>query len=273
MVWDRATGAPVAERDQLERHPHRPPDPRAGLGRGPGPVPRPLRTAARDVLLRPQDPLAARPRAGPARARRGGRGAVRDDGHLADLEPHRPPRHRRHQRGPDDADEPRDARVGRRAARRDGRPARDAARDPLVGGGVRRGDGPARRTADRGRARRPARGAVRPDLLLARRGQVHVRDRQLHAAQHRQPARHLGQRAAHHRRLQDRRRAADVRARGLDRGHRRARAVVPRQPRRDRQRAGDRDSRAHASRTTAAATSCPPSPASSRRTGAATRAG
>ena len=78
----------------------------------------------------------------------------------------------------------------------------------------------------------------------SRRGQVHVQDRQLHAAQHRQPARHLGQRAAHHRRLQDRRRAADVRARGLDRGHRRARAVVPRQPRRDRQRAGDRDPRA-----------------------------
>ena len=41
----------------------------------------------------------------------------------------------------------------------------------------------------------------------------------------------VGQRPAHHRRLQDRRPAADLRARGLDRGHRRARAVVPRQAR------------------------------------------
>ena len=38
---------------------------------------------------------------------------------------------------------------------------------------------------------------------------------------------------------------ADVRARGLDRGHRRARAVVPRQPRADRLGARDRDAGAH----------------------------
>ena len=37
----------------------------------------------------------------------------------------------------------------------------------------------------------------------------------------------------------------DLRARGLDRGHRRARAVVPRQDRADRQRVRDRDARAH----------------------------
>ena len=55
----------------------------------------------------------------------------------------------------------------------------------------------------------------------------------------------LGQRAAHHGRLQDRRRAGDLRARGLDRGHRRAGAVVPRQDRADRQRVRDRDARAH----------------------------
>ena len=119
---------------------------------------------------------------------RGRRGAVRDDGHVADLEPDRPPRHRRHERRPDDADEPRDARMGRRAARRHGRAARHAARDPLVVRGLRRGRRPARRAAGRGRARRPARGAVRPDLLRARRGQVHVRHRQLPAAQHRRAA-------------------------------------------------------------------------------------
>ena len=45
-------------------------------------------------------------RPGPARARGGGRGAVRHDRLVADLEPVRPPRHRRDQRQPDDADEP-----------------------------------------------------------------------------------------------------------------------------------------------------------------------
>ena len=44
------------------------------------------------------------------------------------MEPDRPPHHRRHQRRAHDADGPRDARLGRRAARRDGRPAGDAAR-------------------------------------------------------------------------------------------------------------------------------------------------
>ena len=49
--------------------------------------------------------------------------------------------HRRHERRADDADEPRDARLGRRPARRDGRAAGDAARDPAVDGGLRRGGG------------------------------------------------------------------------------------------------------------------------------------
>ena len=141
-------------------------------------------------------------RAGPARARRGRRGAVRDDGLLADLEPHRPPRHRRHQRQPDHADEPRHARLGRRAARRDRRAAGDAARDPARRrrSTARRGGALAGR-AGRRRARRPAGGAVRADLLRARRGQVHLRHRQLPAPQHRRAAGAVGQRAAHHRRL------------------------------------------------------------------------
>ena len=63
----------------------------------------------------------------------------------------------------------------------DRRAAGDAARDPPVDGGLRRGRRLARRAAGRGRARRPARGAVRPGLLRARRRQVHLRDRQLHA--------------------------------------------------------------------------------------------
>ena len=51
----------------------------------------------------------------------------------------------------------------------------------------------------------------------------------------------LAQRAADHARLQARLGGADLRAGGLDRDHGRARPVVPRQPRADRQRARDRD--------------------------------
>ena len=47
---------------------------------------------------------------------------------------------------------------------------------------------PAGGSAGRRGARRPAGGAVRPDLLRARRGQVHVRHGQLPAAQHRRAA-------------------------------------------------------------------------------------
>ena len=70
------------------------------------------------------------------------------------------------------------------------------------------------------------------------------------------------------RRLPDRRRGAGLCAGGLDRGHRLAGAVGARQPRPDRLGAGDRGAGAHASPTTAAATSCRRSPACSRRTGA-----
>ena len=61
----------------------------------------------------------------------------------------------------------------------------DAARDPAVVGGVRRGAGDARRGAGRQRPGRPAGRAVRADVLPARRGEVHVRHRQLPAVQHR----------------------------------------------------------------------------------------
>ena len=68
-----------------------------------------------------------------------------------------------------------------------GIPTLDAARDQGLERGLRRGQGRRRAAgrADRGRPRRPAGGDVRPDLLLARRGQEHVRHRQLPAAQHR----------------------------------------------------------------------------------------
>ena len=63
--------------------------------------------------------------------------AVRQHRHLVHLEPHRRhqrrrPRHRRHQRQPDDADGPRDPRLGRRDPRPHGHPAVDAAGDQGV---------------------------------------------------------------------------------------------------------------------------------------------
>ena len=76
---------------------------------------------------------------------------------------------------------------------------------------------------------------------------------------------------ADHGRLQDRRAGGDLRTRRLDRRHGRARAVVPRQPRGDRERARDRDARALGRGQRRLLLRRPPSPAR-RRTGAATRA-
>ena len=94
-------------------------------------------------------------------------------------------------------------------------------------------------------ARRPAGGAVRADVLRGRRGEVHVRDRQLPAVQHGRPHRPVGQRPLTTVGCRIGERAADLCAGGLDRGDRRARAVVPRQHHADRLGARDRDARAH----------------------------
>ncbi len=72
--------------------------------------------------------------------------------------------------------------------------------------GLRRGqDGRLHRHPGRRHPRRSAGGDVRPDLLLARRGQEHLRHRQLHADQHRDRAGAVQVGPADHRRLQDRR--------------------------------------------------------------------
>ena len=108
--------------------------------------------------------------------------------------------------------------------------------------GLRRGEGgrgaPGRR--DRRRPRRPAGGHLRADLLRRRRGQEHLRHGQLPPAQHGHGAGAVEERAAHHRRLQDRRRGRRVLPRGLHRHHRRAGAVAARQPEDDPGRAGGR---------------------------------
>ena len=145
------------QRDRLAGHPHpgahRPPR-RRGRHR---PLRRGHRPPARDVFLGVEGRVDPRPRPRCACSRRGGRSPLRDARHLGGLEPHRRrprrhPCHRRHERQPDASHGPADARLVRRPARGMGHPAGDAARDPVVFRGPRRGAA-ARRRARRSRSR------------------------------------------------------------------------------------------------------------------------
>ena len=93
-----------------------------------------------------------------------------------------------------------------------------------------------------GDPRRPAGGDRRPGLLRPRRGQEHLRHRQLHAAQHRHRDGPLQVRAAHHGRLQVRRRGHRLLPRGLDRRHRLGGAVAARPARHHQRRRRSRES-------------------------------
>ena len=201
VLWDRRTGTPVhnainwedTRTDQLCRE-------LAGDVRA-GPLPREDRAAARHLLLGPEGALAAGPRPGAARARRGGRGPVRHDRLVADLEPVRAPRDRRDQRQPHDADGPRYARVGRRAAVGDRRPARrcsprSARRRRSTARRARRWPGVPVASA----ARRPACGAAwaRPALTRARRSAPMAPAASSRSTPASAPVA-LGQRAAHRR--------------------------------------------------------------------------
>ena len=186
---DRQAGP---QRDRVAGHPHRPHLRRArrvtaartGSGRRSACRSRPTSRARRSGGSSTTSP-ACREQA----RERGHR--VRQHGHLGGLEPDRRRRRRRARHRPDqrvahDADGPRDARLGRRDPRHDGRPAGDAARDQVVEHGVRqRPTGVLDGHPGRGHPRRPAGGHLRPDLLLGRRGQEHLRHRQLPAAEHR----------------------------------------------------------------------------------------
>ena len=169
----------------------------AALGR-PRPLPRADGPAARDVLLGPEALVAARRRCrararGPRRASwRRARSTAGSPGTSAGV----------HVTDATNASRTllmdlAHARLGRRPARRDRRPARAAGRDRAV---ERRRRRDRRRAAGRA-ARRPAGGALRAVLLRAGRGQVHVRHRQLPGAQHRRARRGLEPRADHRRRL------------------------------------------------------------------------
>ena len=147
-----------------------------------------------------------------------GRRPLRHDRHLADLEPHRRPDGGVHVTDVTNASRTmlmdlRDPRLGRRAARRS-----SASRARCC---PRSGPSSARRSTARPRTDGPFGGEVpiagdlgdqhaatrRPGLLRARRGQEHLRHRQLPAAQHRHRDRAARARPAHHGRLPVRRRS------------------------------------------------------------------
>ena len=131
VLWDRATGEPVApaivwqdRRTAGDCERLRAAGPRSGDRRA-------HRAAARSVFLRHQARLAARPGSRRARARGARRARLRHDRQLAAVQAHRPsaPRHRRHQRQPHAALQPAHRRLGRPAARTLARAARMPARD------------------------------------------------------------------------------------------------------------------------------------------------
>ena len=232
------------QRDRLAGHAHRCPLPQARRRARPGPIPRQLRPAARDVFLGTEGELAARQRAGLRRRAEQGEllFGTMDSWLVWNLTGSS--RHRRHQRQPDHAHEPRDARLGRHAARRDRSPAGHAAGR----------SSPRRRSTARPASRSvacpsPQRSAIsrrhssgRP---VFRRGRPSAPMAPGASCCSTPGTRPVLVRAwtDHHRRLEDRRRACDLRARRLDRRHRRARPVVPRQGGAHRQRSGGRNAR------------------------------
>ena len=225
------------ERDRVAGHAHRQARRRAVRGRRPGPVPVEGRPAARDVLLRAEGPVDPRQRRRRAREGRGRRPGVRQHGHLVHLEPDRWPRrrpahHRRHQRQPDDADGPRDAGLGRGHRLDDRRADVDAAGDQGLERGVRRGQDRRRShgvqvAGDLGDQQAATFGQACFDAGEAKNtygtGNFMLLNTGTEAVQSKA-------RPADHGLLQDRRRGCRVRARGLDRDHRGARAVAARQP-------------------------------------------
>ena len=191
------------------------------------------------------DNVPGRPRGGGAR-----RSGVRQSRHLGDLEPDRRPgrrraRHRRHQRQPDDADGPADAASGTTSCcaifdiPRAMLPAIRSSSDRAAFGVTRR-DGPVGGevpvAGDLGDQQAATVGQV---CIRPGRGEEHLRHRQLHAAQHRHADRPVEGRAADDGVLPDGRRD-DLRARGIDRGHRLRGAVAARSARDHRVGVGDR---------------------------------
>ncbi len=195
--------------------------------------------------------MAARARRRPARRRRARGCPVRHPRHLGDLEPHRraprrPARHRCHERQPHHAHGPGHPGLGRGTARVLRGPPGDAADDPVQQRPRRVcRDGLAERLGrpdpHHRRSRRPAGGHRRAGVFRGRRGEEHLRHRQLHAPEHRHRTGALPRRPAHHGRLPARRRTRCLRPRRLDRRHRQRGPVAARPARDHPQRRRGRD--------------------------------
>ena len=189
------------------------------------------------------------------------------------LEPHRRhrrrrPRHRRDQRQPHDADEPRDARLGRRdlgviGIPRSMLPAIRPRREVYGDGDGRRSPGiPSPATSATSRrpcSARPASPPARPRTPTAPAASCCSTPARSRCRRRAACSRRVGYKFGDQ--------PAGLRAGGLDRRHRRARAVAARQPRADRERRRRSRRWPRRSTTTAASTSCRRSPACSRRTG------
>ena len=223
VVWDRRHRRTRRPRPSSGRTPDRRPASTHIAGQlDPACLHRPNRAPPRHLLHRPQAALAAGERRSPA-APCGGRGApVRHDGHVAAVESHgrrqrRRPRDRRDERQPHHADEPPDPAVGPRAPRGHARPEGRPARDPAHLGRARHHRRPRPRHTCECRHRRPAGFPLRTDGFRVRRGQVHVRHRRLHAAQHRHRSRQVDARPRDDGCAPGRGRADRLRARGVGR--------------------------------------------------------
>ena len=173
------------QRDRLAGHPRRPYGRRIRAGWRPGPLSRPDRAAAGQLLLRPKAPLAAGQCTQRPRPRRSRRPRLRHHRHLAAMAPHRPAHHRCNERQPHPTDEPRHPRLGRLPPIRIRHPSLGSSRYRSIFGGLRHRPRPAGGRPRRRHPRRPAGGADGPSLLPPWRGQEHLRHRQLSADAHR----------------------------------------------------------------------------------------
>ena len=204
--------------------------------------------SASDIFFRYQAAMDSRKRRRRTGRRRTRRRRVRQYRHLGDMEPHRRhrrwcARNRRHQREPHTSHGSSDARLGRRTAClvRDSAP--HAPGDSIV---VRsawlRYDAPQRAGGSRGsgvrRSRRSTSGDGWSGVLFGRRGEEHVRHRQLHAAQHRKNSDAFYDRPSHDCVLQTGRDSTGLRARRICRRHRFGGAVASRSARDHRNRLG-----------------------------------
>ena len=245
-------GRARAPRARLAGPPHRGAlrrAPRAGArGAGPGAH----RAGDRSLLLRDQDRVADS-QCGPAGGHR-----VRDDRLLAGLQAHRRAPDRLLERLAHDAVRHPRARAGTTssASCSASTEVRCPSRCPPRGSTARTSR--VRRRGPCGGDRRgPAGGALRPGLPAARRGQEHLRHRELRPAQHRKRGARAGGGAARNRRLGPRGRPGGLRPGGGRLRHRRGRAVAAGRAGDHRRRSRDGGARRLARRRTTTSTSCP----------------